>query len=329
MRAITLDSWTVDEPLHLRSAVEWVTQFKSPTDPFNPPLAKMLPAAFNYLGINPRVATIFLTLLLLIAVFTWTKKTYDEKTALVAVFLLAFEANILAHGHLVTTDLAATLIYFLVITSYLSNNFWRFWIFLGMAAGVKITLLPMILIFCLIYRKPVLKIKYVAVFLIILWLGNFGQFPETFKHAASFVFNPKFDETRRLFYFGQISGHGWFSYPLVSFLIKTSPPLLIFLIFAPKRNYLFLAAICVFFIVTLGRYSTGVRHLLPMYPFLAIMAGRVKLNFLVAMLLIFHLATAIYVDNPISYFNIGDKIGSQIIADSNFDWGQNQSRVIK
>lgn len=329
-RAAVMDSPTFDEPLHLQSAREWVTQLKSPTDPFNPPLAKLLPYYFEKININPRAATILLTLILLTCVYLWTKKTYDTKTALVATFLLGLEPNILAHGHLVTTDLASTLIYFLVITSYLSSNILRFWIFLGLAAATKITLLPMIAVFVLVIHKSnFFKIKYLVICGLILWLANFGQFFETLKHALSFVFDPKFDATRKLFYFGMVSGHGWFSYPLVSFLIKTSVPLLILLIFAPKKNQLFLAAICVMIVVTIGRYSTGVRHLLPMYPFLAIIAARTKINFLVVVLLLLHLATAVYVDNPIAFFNIGDKIGPQIIADSNFDWGQNKFRMLK
>ncbi len=54
-----------------------------------------------------RVFPILLTLLLGVYVFKWAREIYDERAAILALFLFAFSPTILAHGRYVTTDAAA------------------------------------------------------------------------------------------------------------------------------------------------------------------------------------------------------------------------------
>src|SRR3989344_349488 len=81
LRSISLDSWTFDEGLHLKSAKEWLYLGHSPTDRFNPPLSK-LPTAFLYLlGFNfsndpflvfPRLTTVIISIVFLFIIYFWT-----------------------------------------------------------------------------------------------------------------------------------------------------------------------------------------------------------------------------------------------------------------
>jgi hypothetical protein len=56
-----------------------------------------------------RFATIALSLVLGWYVFTWSRQVYGAKAGILSLCLFAFDPNILAHGHLVTTDLYAAL----------------------------------------------------------------------------------------------------------------------------------------------------------------------------------------------------------------------------
>ena len=66
-----------------------------------------------------RTGAVLLTLCLGLAVWRWTRSSYGQGAALLALILLAFHPSILAHGHLDTTDLPGTLTMFL--------GSWAFW----------------------------------------------------------------------------------------------------------------------------------------------------------------------------------------------------------
>jgi hypothetical protein len=69
-----------------------------------------------------RYATIILSLLLAVYVFTWSYQLYGREAALLSLTLYVFDPNFLAHGQLVTADLPAAL----MITMAL----YYFWLFL-------------------------------------------------------------------------------------------------------------------------------------------------------------------------------------------------------
>jgi len=65
-----------------------------------------------------RIPMILLTLLVGWLVFIWAKKLYGTRTSLFVLFLYILSPNILAHGHWVTTDIAATLAFLAGIFFY-------------------------------------------------------------------------------------------------------------------------------------------------------------------------------------------------------------------
>lgn len=63
-----------------------------------------------------RLAPILLTLLLILLVFVWARELLGAWWALVPTFLFALSPTVLAHGHYVTTDIAAT--FGVIVSSY-------------------------------------------------------------------------------------------------------------------------------------------------------------------------------------------------------------------
>jgi|GEM_PF-3413335 hypothetical protein len=78
------------------------------------------PNNFHQLLMLGRTGSIFLSILLCLTAFFWTKECWGYAPALVVLTLTAFEPNILAHGRLTTTDIAPT--FCLLLAGYL---FWR------------------------------------------------------------------------------------------------------------------------------------------------------------------------------------------------------------
>ncbi len=58
---------------------------------------------------SARVVNVLLTLMLVVVAAAWSWKTWGRKGAVVTFLLLAFEPNLLAHGHLATTDVGYAL----------------------------------------------------------------------------------------------------------------------------------------------------------------------------------------------------------------------------
>jgi hypothetical protein len=134
------DSVTIDEFVHLPVGIHALRTGDFSLDPINPPHTRML-AALAVLPFSPRFAPppdasdwqlgyhlmqanaaryqelflparaviIALTLLLGLLVALWARELYGAASGLIAAFLFAFSADLLAHGHLVTLDASGAL----------------------------------------------------------------------------------------------------------------------------------------------------------------------------------------------------------------------------
>ncbi|MFA6524723.1 MAG: glycosyltransferase family 39 protein [Patescibacteria group bacterium] len=144
------ESQTIDEGSHLSSGYSYITTGDFRMNPEHPPLIKelsALPLLFlqikaplnhpswreqnqwefgrQFLYNNTvdadlilllgRIPIMLLSLLLGVLVYKWAGKLWGRNTGLIALLLYVFEPNILAHSRYVTTDLGATLIFFLTI----------------------------------------------------------------------------------------------------------------------------------------------------------------------------------------------------------------------
>ena len=167
------------------------------------------------------------------------------------------------------------------------------------------------------------------------WLWGFARF---FKHQQG----------RPSFLLGAHSDDGFWSFFPVSFAVKTPVALLVLLGFAVwlaatrrlrSRTDAFLwIPVALYAAVSLSRgINIGHRHLLPLYPFLFVAAGRTAAwaasawprrapAALVGVLAAWHLGAALVIHpHYLAYFNElagGPARGYRILVDSSLDWGQ-------
>lgn len=151
---------------------------------------------------------------------------------------------------------------------------------------------------------------------------------------------------RAAFLMGSTSHAGWWYYFLVAFFIKTPIPTLILLIdialflskdsgFRRKALWVSVPALLVFTAMSLQKVNIGLRHILPVYPFIFTLIGMVPYmktggerlaRGLVYGLCAWYLFSAASIfPHQLAYFNElagGPKNGYRFLIDSNLDWGQ-------
>lgn len=149
-----------------------------------------------------------------------------------------------------------------------------------------------------------------------------------------------------LFLFDKLSYRGWWYYFPLAFLIKTpigtliliAASLLAFRAGKPlgKKECIFLTLPVALYFLALTRLSlqTGVRYVLPVYPFLFVLAGRLATvsprSIVVPILIVVAVASTALSDlrsapYQLAYFNEavgGPDQGYRCLSDSNVDWGQ-------
>lgn len=159
------------------------------------------------------------------------------------------------------------------------------------------------------------------------------------------------------FLLGSVSETGWWYYFPVVFLLKSPVALLLLVALAagiglwkfpalfrdPRAGFLWaaltLAPLAYFGVTLTSRINLGVRHLLPIYPFLYILGiaavARVlparRFLILAALLAAAQLAeTAAVYPEYLAFFNTpagGPKAGPRYLLDSNLDWGQDLKKL--
>jgi hypothetical protein len=150
---------------------------------------------------------------------------------------------------------------------------------------------------------------------------------------------------------GMLSPHGWWHYYIFALLIKNPIPFLLLLgtgiiLYFKKttvKNYdwlLFLPLLQVLFFFSINTTKNiGLRFILPIYPFLAIIAAqsiRIQIPYkrlIFGILALWYLIACFYIaPNFIAYFNEfvgGPSQGYRYLLDSNLDWGQDLIRFKK
>lgn len=382
-RQIVTNSVTFDEPAHIRSGLEWLVMGYSPSDPFNPPLSKIPFGILQILGFHlqadpylriARFTSVSITAFFFLYFYFWTKKIFSQTIALIALFFLVCEPTVLAYTHLAATEAVTMLSCFFVfstgIDAYRKPSIYRLCIFLFSLFLLYCTktvfllaFLPLFLIITLKYKQifsrafilPLLLTLCVCVCFLLLITGGHAYplggitFPgggiiKTTLLAASFVFNPKYTPTRSFIFFGSVYHKGFYIYPFIAFLLKTSPQVILlfgwFLLnrFYKKSSILLFALITIisfFAVVVIGNYNIGQRHILSVFPFIAILIAyatytlfqatknvflRYSMFFIIGIACVFSAVT----QDTIAYITpaIGSVVGGNIIGDSNFDWGQ-------
>ena len=169
-------------------------------------------------------------------------------------------------------------------------------------------------------------------------------FPEAYTYGLADVLR---ESQRPTYFFGQMYEGGlWYYFP-VAFSIKTSIPLLVLLLLAlltpglyrrrPREMLFLLLPSAAFFAVTMtSGFNIGVRHVLPVYPFLIAVAAAGAgawarksraFTYVLVALLLFHAVTA--ARTAPAYIPFANDLWGgtnntyRLLHDSNVDWGQN------
>ena len=148
------------------------------------------------------------------------------------------------------------------------------------------------------------------------------------------------------FLFGNYSNTGWWYYFIAAFLIKTPLPTIIFALLSiglllkqrqvKLQEYFLLVPVIMFLIVSaLSRMQLGLRYILPIYPFIFIICGKLfnealkggKLfKYITVLGFGWYLYSALMIfPHYLTYFNEiagGPANGYKCLIDSNIDWGQ-------
>lgn len=183
------------------------------------------------------------------------------------------------------------------------------------------------------------------------FLAHYRLLPEPYLWGLANTKKTEWEYTS--YFFGRVYRHGPWQYFPAAFLIKSTLPLLALLVLFPllwfgRRNqhgrelYFLLTPVGVYFsVVTASHFDIGARHLLPIYPFLYVLAaagGSVALRRGPAWaagagaLLVWQIATSVRVGPAyMAYGNEAWGGPSQVhryLSDANVDWGQ-QLKAVK
>lgn len=356
-----------------------------------------------------RSMTILLSGLFLLALAWWARRRFGAAAALLAVTLCAFDPNLIAHGHYVTTDFPVTVFYFFSIVlwmEYLLHGTFRY-----LAAAALVFALAMVTKFSAVLLIPTLAGLYV-----VRWWQVPREFPlrraalaavtltavtvllvsavywsetarslqpgatplaDVVKHdnpvgealfqagtwfrLPAHAFLTGFGLVARhnagghhAYLLGKVSDAGWWYYFPVAFAVKSTLAALacaVILLFIGLRNarrwreldflwVALLAAPAFYFVFSMtSAINIGVRHILPVYPFLYVAAAvalsrlsaqRLALYGMVALGFLQIVECAAIAPNYLAFFNAlvgGPDNGAKYLSDSNLDWGQDIKKL--
>ena len=180
--------------------------------------------------------------------------------------------------------------------------------------------------------------------------ARFHLLPEAYIWGLANTRHTEWEYTS--YFFGRMYRHGPWQYFPAAFLIKSTLPLLVLLALAPliwmkscarygRELYFLLIPVGVYFaVVTMSHFDIGARHLMPIYPFLYVLAGGaaamvVRLGrpwaVAVCVLLLWQVVTSARVAP--AYMAYGNEAWGgplavrRYLSDANVDWGQQLKSV--
>jgi len=432
-RAALEESLTYDEGFHLVAGFSYWKTGDYRLNPEHPPLSKLLSAApllftsaqmphkpdswrdadmtglfrpflfenrvsadqLLFLG---RLPIIGVTLCLGLMIALWARRRFSAGAALLALALYATDANFLAHGHYVTTDVLASLGIFLAAVTwvgYLETGRGRDLLWASLALGValasKFSALYLLGVHPLLYllfrakvghRRVYTALAGSAVVLALAYgpetlrmfskegveplskqiptetrLGALAHQAAVSLHLPAHKFLLGFGmlaqhnaEGHNSYLLGKTSKQGDWRYFPVAFAVKTPSGTLLLLAFSlvafplrlawPPWKVALLTYPAAYMALSIGsNLHIGLRHLLPLYPFLFVLTGAAMTNWkhrrhaviaVAAVLTIHGVELARTAPHYLAFFNTfagGAANGPRYLLDSNIDWGQDASRL--
>jgi 4-amino-4-deoxy-L-arabinose transferase-like glycosyltransferase len=308
-----------------------------------------------------RLPIVLLSLLLGLYVYRWSVERHGPHAGLFSLALYVFCPNVVAHSRFVTMDLA--------LAAFMTASLYHLWrhrrdgspravawcgLFLGMALATKfsaLVLLPVIF-GALLHRwrsAPAAPAIVAGVALVVVWAAYLFGDPGLYLKGLGLV-NADHPPDHRYYLLGEFRRDGFWHYFAVAFLLKTPIPALIAIAAGvvltwPARavtgrdDALLLVPAALFFVATSAfADNLGLRYLLPVFPLLFIVAGRVAAAAkgrvalaAVGLLGAWQAAEALAIHpDSLAYFNQaagGPGRGYRRLDDSNVDWGQDLKRL--
>jgi len=315
-----------------------------------------------------------MALLLACLVYTFSRALFGKRAALAALFLCAFDPNILAHGHITGTDLGVTLFTFGAIwglTMAVKQTSPHRAVLAGLMAGAALAtkysavwLGPIAVLIGLVYPAETSfqstwldRIKLLVAFglaaLLVIWatfsfsLGPIWPggpvVPAPDYWASAQKVSQRVESGTPAFMLGRISPTGFLGYYPLVFLLKTPLPTLLCMIVGiasllrhQQSKLLAIGSLPALFLAVamLNNLSLGYRLILPILPFVIVLAGRgaaaisltrVTRPLIAAVAIWLAIDTLSIAPEHIAYFNllVGDRDRAyDVLVDSNLDWGQ-------
>ncbi len=258
-----------------------------------------------------RLPEMMLALLLACVLFAFTRTLFDERAALVALFLCAFDPNLLAHGSIAGTDLGVTLFMFAAMwqwTLALKHNRFKFALISGVLTGAAfatkysaVWLVPIAIGLSLIYpglrrsfgRRLIMGLLVGVMALIVIW-GTFAFSIGPIDPGGPSVPAPQYwqslsgvrtrvELSTPAFMLGQISAAGFLGYYPFVFLVKTPLPTLILLVIGVISLLMrhrraeassWFPPLLFLLAAMFGGLNLGYRLMLPVLPFALMIAGQ-------------------------------------------------------
>lgn len=258
-----------------------------------------------------RLPEMMLAVVLACVLFAFTRTLFGEGAALAALLLCAFDPNILAHGHIVGTDLGVTLFMFAAVwqwTLALRHNSLKRTLLAGVFTGAAfatkysaVWLIPIVLGVSLIYpglrqafgRRLIMGLLAGAAAVIVIW-GTFAFSVGPIESGGPIVPAPQYwqslsgvrtrvELSTPAFMLGQVSASGFLGYYPFVFLVKTPlPTLMLFLIggvnlIVRRRREVaaaWLPPLLFMLAAMFGGLNLGYRLMLPVLPFALMIAGQ-------------------------------------------------------
>jgi hypothetical protein len=367
------DSATADEPAHIAGAYEFLVRGRLEFFPEQTPLVESLlavPVVVAGYRFNPltgsawfaghqylynsgydadrivmlaRLPSIAALLALCFVVYAFVVRQSGSRLWGIAAFALTgFCPNLLAHGHLATVDIGATLLIFAASAAYIvllqEPTLWRSigtGALLAAAVLSKVSALilgPYFIVLLLLrireWRRLMIPLGVALLSAVIVFesvslfflrdVDLLAPFVEYRERVAAISLGFSGPHGHPQFFLGEFSGEGWPHYYLVAFALKTPIAaqllVLVALIAAFRRRAPFELRACLLFAALLMAVSArshiaiGLRYVLPIYPFLYAAVGialsRLRLRRFPAVLIAWHIVASIVAyPGYISYFN--------------------------
>jgi 4-amino-4-deoxy-L-arabinose transferase-like glycosyltransferase len=196
-----------------------------------------------------------------------------------------------------------------------------------------------------VHDDPVARQRLPALAALIRWIDAHALLPNAY--AEGLLLSQAKAQVREAFLAGRTSDSGWWYYFPVAFLLKTPIALLVALVLGSvvavarrgalgvvEITFVFVPAAVFLALAIATPLNIGLRHLLPMYPFVILLAAAASYELLtrsegrtvlavLAVLWLLEFARA-YPHN-LAFFNAfagGPSNGHAFLVDSNVDWGQ-------